>query len=70
MTPDVRNADDTYREAARNAARREAGLRVSEWADQNRILSTRSSPEPGLWRTSRTPFLAYIMDALGASSPL
>jgi len=43
-------------------------LRVSEWADRHRILTTRSSPEPGPWRTERTPYLKDIMDALSPSS--
>ena len=38
-------------------------MTVSEWADKNRILDPKSSNEPGLWRTSRTPYLKGIMDA-------
>lgn len=40
-------------------------LTVSEWADQRRILSEGTTPEPGRWRTSRVPYLREIMDALG-----
>lgn len=36
---------------------------VSEWADQNRILVTESSAEPGRWRTDRAPYQREIMDA-------
>lgn len=43
-------------------------LSPSEWADRHRILSSISSAEPGSWRTSRTPYLRAIMDALGAYS--
>ncbi len=43
-------------------------LTVSEWADTHRILDS-TSPEPGQWRTSRTPFLREIMDSLSPSSP-
>lgn len=43
-------------------------LTVSEWADENRELSSVASAEPGRWRTSRTPYLRDIMDALGAYS--
>lgn len=43
-------------------------LTVSEWADEFRYLSTRSSAEPGRWRTTRTPYLREIMDSLSASS--
>lgn len=45
-------------------------LSVSEWADTYRYLSTVSSAEPGLWRTSRTPYLKKIMDCLSSSSPI
>jgi len=45
-------------------------LALSEWADGHRRLSTKSSPEPGPWRTSRTPYLREIMDCLSTSSPV
>ncbi|MBF0141792.1 MAG: phage terminase large subunit family protein, partial [Magnetococcales bacterium] len=45
-------------------------LTVSEWADQYRVLSSVASGEPGLWRTSRTPYLKAIMDCLSPSSPV
>lgn len=38
-------------------------LTVTEWAEQKRYLSSESSAEPGLWRTSRTPYLREPMDA-------
>lgn len=34
----------------------------SEWADNYRFLSPKSSAEPGRWRTKRTPYLREIMD--------
>lgn len=37
-------------------------LTVSEWADKKRRLSPETSAEPGLWRTSRTPYLKEPMD--------
>jgi phage terminase large subunit GpA-like protein len=43
---------------------------VSEWADRHRILSSRAASEAGPYRTSRTPYLREIMDALSPSSPL
>jgi phage terminase large subunit GpA-like protein len=45
-------------------------LTVSEWADNHRFLSQKASSEPGRWRTSRTPYLREIMDALSVSSPV
>lgn len=42
---------------------------VSEWADQNRRLSSESSAERGEWRTDRAPYQRAIMDALSPYSP-
>jgi phage terminase large subunit GpA-like protein len=36
---------------------------VSEWADENRILVSESSAEPGRWRTDRAPYQREIMDS-------
>lgn len=47
----------------------ESHFPVSEWADAFRILSPVSSPEPGPWRTSRTPYAKEIMDMLSSGSP-
>ena len=43
-------------------------LTVSEWADCYRILGS-TSPEPGPWRTDRTPYLREIMDSLTPGAP-
>ncbi len=43
---------------------------VSQWSDKNCHLATVSSPEPGLWRTSRTPYLREIMNNLSVYSPV
>lgn len=45
-----------------------ADVTVSQWADQNRILSGKASSEPGPWRTERAPYLRAIMDDLSARS--
>jgi terminase, large subunit len=37
-------------------------LKVSEWADKNRILQPGTSRQPGQWRTENTPYLQEIMD--------
>ena len=50
--------------------RPEQPLTVSEWADTYRRLSSKASAEPGLWRTSRTPYLREPMDCLSSSSPV
>jgi len=39
-------------------------LTISEWADQNRVLSSESSAEPGQWQTDRAPYQRGIMDAV------
>lgn len=43
-------------------------ITVSEWADQNRMLPSKTSSEPGKWRTERTPYLREIMDELSHMS--
>lgn len=45
-------------------------LTVSQWADAERILSRKQSPEPGRWRGARTPFLREPMDCLSTRSPV
>lgn len=37
---------------------------LSEWADSNRVIAQGASPEPGRWRTDRTPYLKKIMDSV------
>ncbi|HYI82434.1 MAG TPA: phage terminase large subunit family protein [Acetobacteraceae bacterium] len=44
-------------------------LTVSKWAERHRVLSSRASAEPGPWRTSRTPYLREVMDALSTAHP-
>ena len=61
-------AEDILR-AWRRGMRPDADLTVSEWADQNRWLSSRASAEPGRYRTARTPYLRAIMDALSPNHP-
>ena len=39
-------------------------LTVSEWADENRRLSSEASAEPGRWKTSRAPYQREILDAV------
>jgi phage terminase large subunit GpA-like protein len=44
-------------------------LTVSEWADQFRMLSSKTSAEPGRWRTDRTPYLREVQDCLSPQCP-
>lgn len=62
------SADEIYATAFGAGIRPDPNLKVSDWADQYRVLTTRSSPEPGPWRTTRTPYLREIMDDLSPSS--
>ena len=39
-------------------------LRLSEWADRTRILSSESSAEPGQWITAKAEYEREIMDAV------
>lgn len=41
---------------------------VSEWADDYRVLTQESSAEVGRFKTSRTPYLKEVMDALSYNS--
>lgn len=38
-------------------------LTGSQWADKYRVVASGTSPEAGVWRTSRTPYLQEPMDA-------
>ncbi|ALI57069.1 phage terminase, large subunit [Celeribacter marinus] len=53
----------------RRGIRPDPDLTVSQWADAHRKLSSRASAEPGQYRTSRTPYLRAIMDALSPAHP-
>lgn len=44
-------------------------LTVSQWADEYRYLSSKSSAEPGRWSTARTPYLREPMDSLSPQDP-
>jgi phage terminase large subunit GpA-like protein len=48
--------------------RPEPRITVSEWADKNRYLESKSSAEPGLYRTTRTPYVREIADNLSVTS--
>ncbi|MDD6318808.1 MAG: phage terminase large subunit family protein, partial [Succinatimonas hippei] len=34
----------------------------SEWSDRYRYIAQGTSPEPGLWRTARVPYLKEPLD--------
>ena len=43
-------------------------LKVDEWADRYRKLSSESSAEAGQWRTDRVPFQREIMQVINDPS--
>lgn len=57
-----------YREAFLRGLQPDPRITVSEWADRHRVLTTRSSSEPGPWRTDRAPYMREVMDCLSSTS--
>jgi phage terminase large subunit GpA-like protein len=57
-----------YSAAFNSGLRPDPDLTVTEWADRYRMLPKKSSAEPGKYRSSRTPYVREIMDALSPSS--
>jgi len=39
-------------------------MTLTEWADAHRVLSKKTSAEPGKWRTSKAPYQKEIMNAI------
>lgn len=64
------SADAEYRQAFAAGLMPDPQLTIGEWADEHRMLDSRGSPEPGKWRTSRTPYLREIMENLSIVSPV
>ena len=58
----------TYTQGMHDGLKPDTRLTVSQWADQHRILPSKSAKEAGRWRTARTPYLAEIMDCLSPTS--
>ena len=46
----------------------ERDLKLSEWAEEYRMLASKTSSEPGAWRNARTPYLVEPMDCLSSGS--
>lgn len=58
-----------FTQAALRGLTLDPDLQVHEWAERFRILSSKGSAEPGLWRNERTPYLKEIMGCLSANNP-
>jgi phage terminase large subunit GpA-like protein len=63
------NLADLHDRAYAEGLEMELELSISDWADEFRILTSKTGAEVGPWRTERTPYLREIMDALGPSHP-
>lgn len=48
----------------RNALKPPPNYKISEWADNNRILSTSTSSKSGKWQTKNSPYMKFIMDMI------
>lgn len=48
----------------------EPDLTVSQWADNYRYIARGTSPEPGRWKTSRTPYAREIMDTFNTDASI
>lgn len=64
------SASAEYRQAFASGLMPEDDLSVSHWSDDYRKLDSKSSPEPGDFRTIRTPYLREVMDNLSVTSPV
>mgnify|MGYP000945003717 CR=1 FL=1 len=64
------SATSLVRSALADGLRPEGRLGLAEWSDRYRVLGATASGEPGLWRTSRMPYLREIMDNLSSDSPV
>jgi phage terminase large subunit GpA-like protein len=64
------NAEQIINSARAMAYAPRKKITVSQWSDKNIILSRKTSPEPGPWRTDRNPILREPMDCLSARSPV
>ena len=54
---------EIFRRLAKAAAPRKR-MSVSQWADANRVISTKQGAEAGPWRTDRNPLLREPMDSM------
>ena len=62
------DAVEVVRRVSRDALQPERNLRLSEWAEEFRLLPSKTSSEPGPWRNARTPYLVEPMDCLSSGS--
>lgn len=60
---------DAFLDGWESGWRPDPRLTVSQWADKYRKLGSKSSAEPGDWRTDRAPYAREPMDSLSTADP-
>lgn len=60
---DLKKANDLFKKIF-SVLKPPPKLTIDTWADRYRILSSKSSAEPGKWRTDRVPFQREVMRAI------
>ncbi len=69
MVTRITDAEITFNSAYGNGLKLDPKMNISEWADENVVLSSKGSAAPGKYQTSRVPFTKEIMDCLSPSHP-
>jgi phage terminase large subunit GpA-like protein len=69
LTVELADGAEVWRDAFAEGFALDPDLTPSQWADEYRWLPRGTGPEPGKWRTDRTPYLREIMDAMGPKHP-
>lgn len=64
MKDELFRACELFKKIANDTLRPRERLTISEWADRYRMLSAKSSAEPGKWNTSRAEYQREIMDSI------
>ncbi len=69
MVTPLLQAESIYNSAYGKGLRIDPKLTISEWADENIVLSSKSSAMAGKYKTSLVPFTKEIMDCLSPTHP-
>lgn len=65
----LQSGSDVYVPSFEAGWRPDPRMTVSEWADEKRWIGAKSGHAPIKWKTSTTPYVREIMDALGPREP-
>ncbi len=70
MHPEIPDGEKVFREAYFRGLRPDPDLWIDEWADEYmRIPRDTGAPEPGQYRTERTPYAREPMRCLSPAHP-